>query len=120
MGGGTSLLAVTVIENIEHKCKFDDCEEILALDNLQNHEKECKHRTVCCPYNDCKGKVNLSKMIDHLVQNCSYDSAPRLMGAFSSTVSFRESGMEKNKPVSGWIWKLYIFCFEDVCFGIYK
>ena len=31
MGSGKSLLASTSLENIEHKCKFDHCEEKFAL-----------------------------------------------------------------------------------------
>ena len=37
MGNGKSLLAITVIENIDHKCKFVECEELFAMDKLAVH-----------------------------------------------------------------------------------
>ena len=39
MGTGKSLLAVTVIENIDDKCQFVDCEEVLVLTNLRNMKR---------------------------------------------------------------------------------
>jgi len=64
MGGGKSLLASTVLENIEHRCKFDDCEEKFALEDIEQHEAICSHRIVNCP-GSCIQKVPLSKLVDH-------------------------------------------------------
>jgi len=67
MGNGKSLLASTLLENIEHRCKFDDCEEYFALDKLDEHEKDCWHRIVTCPYISCPDKkIMLSKLVSHL------------------------------------------------------
>ena len=64
MGAGKSLLASTVLENIEHKCKFDDCEEKFALENIEQHEALCSHRIVSCP-GPCIQKAPLSKLVAH-------------------------------------------------------
>ena len=48
MGNGKSLLAITVIENIDHKCKFVECEELFPLDKLDAHKKIGQHRIVKC------------------------------------------------------------------------
>jgi len=75
MGAGKSLLAVTIIENVDHKCKFVDCEELCAKDKLEFHEKICKHRTVDCPYEECSDKVVLSKLLEHFKKKrCSFNS----------------------------------------------
>jgi len=46
MGNGRSLLAMTIIENIDHKCKFDDCDDNFPMDKVEEHEKVCRHITV--------------------------------------------------------------------------
>merc|ERR1740137_130425 len=58
MGDGKSLLAVSVIEIIDHKCKFVECEELFAVDKLEAHEKVCKHRMVKCPHRTCTDEVS--------------------------------------------------------------
>ena len=42
-----NILAVTVMENIDHQCK--DCKLYFSLEDLAQHKKECKHRQVKCP-----------------------------------------------------------------------
>ena len=37
MGGGRSLLAATIIQNIEQKCRFNECEEKFYLRNIAQH-----------------------------------------------------------------------------------
>ena len=37
MGENKSLLAVAVIENIDHKCKFNDCGEFFSVDKVEDH-----------------------------------------------------------------------------------
>jgi len=41
MSSGKSLLAVTVIENIKHKCKHGDCEKLLYLADYKIHLEAC-------------------------------------------------------------------------------
>ena len=67
MGTNTSLLAGTVLENIEHNCKFGDCNENFSLEDLKKHEAVCLHRTVNCPSTKCAMKTSLTKLlVDHL------------------------------------------------------
>ena len=61
MGTGKSLLASTIIENIEHKCKFSDCGEFFPLETIEEHIKVCPRRTVSCPYANCGVKIGLSR-----------------------------------------------------------
>ena len=118
MGEGKSLLAVTVIENIEHKCKFDDCDEYLAVRVLDDHAKICKHRTVSCPNAICKVKLGLSKLVHHLVDGCSYDPAPRLIGKFPTVTHVNYTMKEENKTKNDMSWKVYIFKHGEMTFGI--
>merc|ERR1719186_346958 len=62
MGNGHSLLVVTILENIDHKCKFDECDDYFPVDKVKDLIKVCSHRTVTGPYGHCKVKqVSLSK-----------------------------------------------------------
>eukprot|EP00092_Neocalanus_flemingeri_P097131 GFUD01123732.1.p1 GENE.GFUD01123732.1~~GFUD01123732.1.p1 ORF type:complete len:317 (-),score=55.45 GFUD01123732.1:68-1018(-) len=99
MGDGKSLLALTVIDNIEHNCKFVDCEEIFAVDKLEGHEKICKRRTVTCPHNNCSEKIALSKLLDHLnKETCSSNLIPTVIASFSKLgrVGFRVGNNSRN------------------------
>jgi len=66
MGQNRSLLAVALIEKIHHDCKYDECDEVFKLDELSDHEKVCKHRSVRCPYGACDKKLALSELFVHL------------------------------------------------------
>eukprot|EP00092_Neocalanus_flemingeri_P021868 GFUD01023723.1.p1 GENE.GFUD01023723.1~~GFUD01023723.1.p1 ORF type:complete len:306 (-),score=53.87 GFUD01023723.1:86-1003(-) len=80
MGSGMSLLAATVLENIEHECEFEDCDEHYPLEDLGKHEKNCPHRIVNCPKSNCQEKVSLANLMDHLknsAQCCMNKKAPR-------------------------------------------
>ena len=72
MFNNKSLLAVTVIENIEHKCKNESCDKILPLEDYQLHLKSCPHRTVLCPAHAqlCGKRMELSKVFDHILKEC--------------------------------------------------
>jgi len=72
MFNGKSLLAVTVMENFEHKCKFEECEEILPLEKYKLHLKSCPHRLVFCPARTafCGKKMSLNKVYDHISKEC--------------------------------------------------
>jgi len=72
MFSGKSLLAVTVIENIDHSCRYEDCGELLPLAEYQVHLKACRHRVVSCPAPKelCGKDMSLSKVYDHLLSEC--------------------------------------------------
>ena len=58
IGASKSLVAAAVIDHIFHDCKFDDCDKDFPLENLEEHEKMCRHRTVICPHAMCKKEIN--------------------------------------------------------------
>eukprot|EP00092_Neocalanus_flemingeri_P029653 GFUD01032199.1.p1 GENE.GFUD01032199.1~~GFUD01032199.1.p1 ORF type:complete len:446 (+),score=104.74 GFUD01032199.1:53-1390(+) len=123
MEDGKSLLAVMVIENIEHRCKFVYCEEHFALDKIDGHEKICIHRTVSCPKDFCQEKIALSKLLDHLGrQPCSTNAVPRVLkessksGQVKCTLGYLHS--LTNLPKSESTWKLNHFQYGDTCFVI--
>eukprot|EP00092_Neocalanus_flemingeri_P028601 GFUD01031058.1.p1 GENE.GFUD01031058.1~~GFUD01031058.1.p1 ORF type:complete len:298 (+),score=24.42 GFUD01031058.1:242-1135(+) len=125
MGDGKSLLAVTVIENIDHRCRFFDCGEFFPHDRIEEHAKVCGHRTVICPHSRCNRKVGLSKLLGHLNEilgDCSYGSDRienvSLVDKVSAvqTLNFSASEMSrKGKFVS---YKLHTFAYEDISFCI--
>eukprot|EP00092_Neocalanus_flemingeri_P087217 GFUD01110021.1.p1 GENE.GFUD01110021.1~~GFUD01110021.1.p1 ORF type:complete len:338 (+),score=71.96 GFUD01110021.1:91-1104(+) len=118
MGDGKSLLAVTIIENIEYKCKFDDCEDYFTVDKLEDHYKDCYHRIVSCPADSCREQVGLSKLIDHLIEeNCSYDSALKRVEN-NSLVKDKFTMKEAMRSIPTIEWKLTIYTYEDVDFAI--
>jgi len=73
MSNGKSLLAVTVIENIDHECNNDVCEESLPLADLKLHRLCCPHRSVLCPAPAelCGKKLPLSKVYNHILKECT-------------------------------------------------
>ena len=70
MGNGKSLLASTLLDNIDHHCKFNNCDMVLASDEIENHEGICPNRDVICPHPTCSEKVSLSELVDHIKQSC--------------------------------------------------
>jgi len=123
MGTGKSLLAITIIENIEHKCKFDDCEEYFHVDIVEEHIKVCPHRTVCCPKRNCKAEFGLSKLLDHLNKgNCSHHSAfVRIEGYpdYPYAQRLKYAVDEVLKSAANIASKLSTFSFGDASFCVF-
>ena len=125
MGVGKSLLAVSVLENIEHECKFDDCNENFALAELENHETSCRHRTVGCPYGSCVTKVSLSKLIDHLLSSkqCCSETLEPLKRTMNEMNRRNYHGGDKvtairrkNKAIN---WRVHIFAIGGETFAVF-
>lgn len=72
LGPATSLLAVTVIEHIPHRCEFElnGCSARLGLAELEAHHRSCGHRTVRCPNFSCTEKVPLVGLAEHTLRRC--------------------------------------------------
>jgi len=121
MGNGKSLVAITVIENIDHKCKFVECEELFAMEKLDAHEKICKHRTVKCPASSCEAEIALSNLLDHFVmmKRCCHDSPPAVIDTSFKTrkVNFRIKDFltKENKDIT---WKLWTYVYRGTNFAI--
>ena len=117
MGNNRSLLAVIVIENIEHECKFDVCGEVFTVVKLENHHKICKHRTVICPYNMCMRMMSLTQLLDHLERDCSANNV--FTEIESSSQSFTTIGyVGADEQESYWSWMPSVFSSGDVKFAI--
>ena len=69
---GRSLLAETVMENIEHKCNYEGCEVRLDLKDLGAHMKKCLQRVVKCPspHKFCGKEMPLRSLYDHIIHEC--------------------------------------------------
>ena len=68
MGNNKSLLAMVVIENMEHECTNNGCKEKLAFEEVTKHKEElCKYRMVLCPGSNpvCKSTLPFSTFNDH-------------------------------------------------------
>ena len=73
MGNSTSLLAKTLVENMEHKCNLAGCEEIVPYKEYRKHQDDCKHRVVMCPGLEgcCDELIPFCKVEDHAISTCS-------------------------------------------------
>ena len=65
-----SLVALAVIENIDHECSNDGCPDHLPLTHLASHKLVCAHRPVTCPAVRCQEEVGLAKLGHHLQFTC--------------------------------------------------
>ena len=66
MGNNKSLLAMVVIENMEHECTNTGCKEKLPFKEVTKHKEElCRFRLVICPGEDCEELVPLSSFDQH-------------------------------------------------------
>ena len=69
MGNNMSLLAKTVLENIEHECTNEGCEKKLSHKEVVKHREElCEYRKVLCPGNSklCKVILPFCALNEHL------------------------------------------------------
>jgi len=64
----TNSVVGSLIEQVEHKCKFSDqgCEVKLRLKEIKIHEKSCLKRTVKCAFKNCGINVMLNKFKSHV------------------------------------------------------
>ena len=68
-----SLLATTVIENIEHRCKFEEegCKVKSIVGKVEEHRRQCPFRPVRCPETKrCNKEVPLAHLVDHVLNSC--------------------------------------------------
>ena len=67
LGNATSLLASRLVERVKHECEHEGCEEMVAFDQLENHQLSCLFRKVLCPGSGkaCKLEMPLIKIEEH-------------------------------------------------------
>jgi len=71
MTKAVSLLAATVIEHLEHRCKFKGCEARLPLAAMAAHRAACEQRTVPCPATACRRVVAAAEVVEHILHTCT-------------------------------------------------
>ena len=66
----TNSVLGSLIELVEHKCKFSDqgCDVKMLLRDLKIHEQRCPERTVECPFSDCGLTVQLKLFSSHAIE----------------------------------------------------
>ena len=118
MGPGKSLLVTTILENIDHKCIFDDCDYQFALEDLETHERSCLHRKIQCPDEDCAQTVSLSNLVDHLLQseNCCVEKTAPLVPDKSWN---RRNFSVKDVSAKTGSWPIHIYTYNGETFAIF-
>jgi len=119
MGNNKSILAGTIIDNIEHKCKFEDCDESFRLPDLDKHEETCPHRIVSCPHPSCNMKVSLSKLRSHLLDKSSCQNNNCLVNLTNNDDYKNSYEITRDFERPSITWGLKIFDFEDMEFVFY-
>ena len=108
MGTGKSLLAKTLIENIDHKCNLTGCDKVVPHKEYKQHQEECDYRLVMCP--------GLEGCCDELIPFCQIEEHTiECQGMFyechSKDQSFGISFGEGEKPEAEdfLMWKTRMF-----------
>jgi len=120
MERGTSTLAVTVIENIEHQCDHEGCDLTFSLSDLPSHMSRCGHRKVKCPGLSCTAWLPLSSLLEHVITCCMGRAGIRvcIMGmpvsiTFNSTKDIEDIAGENQNCIC---WKPQVMKFEGKIF----
>lgn len=119
MGGARSLLAVTIIESVDHKCKFDDCVENFALAEVEKHESVCWHRSVSCPHVTCKEKVPVAKLTEHLLKSkkcCTQDSLLKAVSNWTQLTYIVRKETQKDPRLN---WPVGLYSFSGEVFSVF-
>ena len=69
-GEGKSLLALAVAEEVQHECSHQGCTKRTPLDQIEQHEKECKWRQILCPGKGCTAMIPFCEVEDHAQRWC--------------------------------------------------
>lgn len=113
----SSTLAVTIIENIDHVCEWEDCAESFPLNQLARHVRECAHRLVVCPGLDCAEKFSVASLLEHTLY-CSVEKNVIIQYSLPHkftylTKSDVPSIMENNRDLN---WKMEGIKYDDKIF----
>ena len=79
-----SLLATTVIENIEHRCKFEEegCKVKSLVGKVEEHRRQCPFRPVRCPETKrCNKEVALAHLLHHVLNSCLRKTCKHVEGS---------------------------------------
>jgi len=121
MGANTSLLAMSIIQNINHQCRFEECTVKIPLKDFEKHKTTCSFRLVTCPSVVCRKGVAYSKVADHVLKECEHSfvqtrkSFPNVIGS-SEVKSYgfkNENLLTVTFPVDGSFWSGKYFFLTD-------
>ena len=87
MTGSTSLLALTVIENIEQPCRNEGCEVKGHFAEIEKHRKHCNFTPFQCPLLVCGEVVDLKKLLNHLSFKCKHTTLFGFKNVQKNTIS---------------------------------
>jgi len=113
MVGGKSILALTVIENIDHECHHEGCDAFFTLAMLEEHQAVCGQRLVKCP-GFCPVKVPLVSLKNHAVACCA-DIVPHHMPR-QITYVVDERARSFISEGKNFMWKIKGTTFEEQTF----
>ena len=119
MGNNMSLLAKTVIENIEHECTNEGCDKKLSHKEVVKHREEfCKYRKVLCPGNSriCKVILHFWELNDHF-KICT--SVVRFNRGNACTLSLKKSVLAEDKTLDFNL-RTEIFNLNNEVFAVQK
>ena len=67
LGHTRSLMSEKMFQQIQIKCSYEACSEMVLIQDVQNHEEKCEFRTVSCPVNKvCREKLSVNQLQKHL------------------------------------------------------
>ena len=123
MGEGKSLLALIVLENIDHSCKFENCDKKFPFEDIENHESVCSHRLVSCPQPSCRVKVSLPKLVDHCLgptDCCAQKKNPlaALDTWNSSNMRCKDIQKKENLELLRMSWIMNIYSYSGEIFAV--
>ena len=113
MAGGKSILALTVIENIDHECHHQGCGAFLPLAMLEEHQTVCGQRLVKCP-GFCPVKVPLVSLKNHALTCCA-DIVPHNMPR-QITYIVNERAQSFISEGKNFMWQIKGTTFEEQTF----
>jgi len=107
MGHGTSILAVTVIENIPHSCEFQiyGCQATCSIGSLPTHQATCQFRAVKCPNFNCVERVPLTLLAEHTLRRCIHNGTfynTPLSNSYNYIIPANQTDQFDNRRNSTW------------------
>jgi len=113
MAGGKSILALTVIENIDHECHHQGCDDFFPLAMLEEHQAGCGQRLVKCP-GFCPVKVPLVSLKNHAIACCAEIAPHHMPRQITYIIDERtQSFISEGK---NFMWKIKGTIFEEETF----
>ena len=123
-GKTMSLLAKTVIENMEHECTNQDCDEKLSHREVVKHREElCKYRRVLCPGNSrlCKDVLPFWELKDHFTTCMSVAVNNQRNNACTRFIKKSVLGKDSLDAVNGFAgFRTEIFNLNNEVFAVQK